>query len=108
MFLLGVLFARWSVNHRYRRISIYLPSAKKGTAELLARRFKGCCYTRGGVAGHRDQLVVVEFNSAISFDLIEQAVTRYRRYLPSEAVRSFQAFYRLAGSVPFRPGCLPG
>ena len=97
IFLLGVIAAKWRVNHRRRRLVVPLSLNREPTARAMRQRFGCTVYHKRSPAGNTS--LVCEFNSASSLDRLKAAVVRFRHAVTADFAADYLAFWRAAGRL---------
>lgn len=88
-FLMGVIAAKWCINHSHQRIRVHLPASKKSLASELKDLFGGTLHVikRPGKQG-----VTWQLTSKQSFVSLRKAARRVSAGLPDDFTKALEAF----------------
>jgi hypothetical protein len=89
IFLLGVISAKWWIDHSNKRIRIYLPESKRYLAEALKEEYGG---TLSNIRRDRHRGVMWQTTSTRSLKEIKEAARLVRTWLPPEFYTQLSMF----------------
>jgi hypothetical protein len=88
-FLLGVVAAKWWINHRHQRVRVHLPESKKYLAKELRTIFGGTIHT---LRHPNKPGVMWQVTSKSSFELLLKAARRISDGQPDEFMEALASF----------------
>lgn len=91
IYLLGVISAKWWIDHRKKRIRVYLPESKRYIARLLKLEFGGSI---SNVVRTNQRSVMWQATSTHSLLKIKEAANKFNRWLPPDFHQQISAFVK--------------
>jgi hypothetical protein len=91
-FILGLLCAKWCVNHTKKRIRIYFPESKRYAVQLLKQQFGGTVTT---LVRSNSRCVVWEASNNRSLKQIKEVANQFSDWLPREFYKQLAHFMRV-------------